>query len=219
LVLAALLVVNAGLYFASFTVLTAKTIGPRGLLPGAVAGAVAFTVLITAGTGLITHQLKNASATYGAFGSITRDRYEIVIEGTTHEEITGDAEWRTYEFGGKPTNTGNRPRQIAPYHLRLDWQLWFAAMSPTPYRSPWFLRLLVRLLEGDEATLELLADVPFEEPPTYVRAVRYRYRYTTPEEREESGRWWKRERVGSYVDPVSLDEVRDRRVGRRRGLP
>lgn len=69
-VLAGLLVINAGLYFASFTLLTAKVIGPRGLLPGAIAGAVAFTALITVGTGLITHQLKNASATYGAFGTV-----------------------------------------------------------------------------------------------------------------------------------------------------
>src|ERR1700677_4699251 len=69
-VLAGLLIVNIGLYFASFTLLTAKAIGPRGLLPGAIAGAVAFTILITVGTGLITHQLKNASATYGAFGTV-----------------------------------------------------------------------------------------------------------------------------------------------------
>ncbi len=69
-VLAGLLVINAVLYFASFTVLTAKAVGPRGLLPGAIAGAVAFTALITVGTGLVTHQLKNASATYGAFGTV-----------------------------------------------------------------------------------------------------------------------------------------------------
>jgi uncharacterized BrkB/YihY/UPF0761 family membrane protein len=69
-VLAGLLALNAGLYLASFTVLTAKVIGPRGLIPGAVAGAVAFTALITIGTGLITHQLKNASTTYGAFGTV-----------------------------------------------------------------------------------------------------------------------------------------------------
>src|SRR6185437_3413354 len=69
-VLAGLLVINTVLYFVSFTVLTAKVIGPRGLLPGAIAGAVAFTVLITIGTGLITHQLKNTSATYGAFGTV-----------------------------------------------------------------------------------------------------------------------------------------------------
>jgi uncharacterized BrkB/YihY/UPF0761 family membrane protein len=70
LVLAGLLVLNAALYFATFTLLTAKAIGPRGLLPGAVLGAVAFTALITVGTGLLTHQLKNASVTYGAFSGI-----------------------------------------------------------------------------------------------------------------------------------------------------
>ena len=69
-VLVGLVVINVGLYFASFTVLTAKAIGPRGLLPGAILGAVGFTALITVGTGLMTHQLKNASATYGAFGTV-----------------------------------------------------------------------------------------------------------------------------------------------------
>ena len=69
-VLAGLLIINFGLYFATFTLLTAKVIGPRGLLPGAIAGAIAFTALITIGTGLITHQLKNASATYGTFGTV-----------------------------------------------------------------------------------------------------------------------------------------------------
>lgn len=69
-VLAGLLIINVGLFFAAFVVLTAKAIGPRGLLPGAIAASVAFTVLITVGTGLLTHQLRNASATYGAFGGV-----------------------------------------------------------------------------------------------------------------------------------------------------
>jgi uncharacterized BrkB/YihY/UPF0761 family membrane protein len=69
-VLAGLLMLNGVLYFVSFTVLTAKAIGPRGLLPGAIVGAVAFTALITIGTGLITHELKSASATDGAFGTV-----------------------------------------------------------------------------------------------------------------------------------------------------
>jgi uncharacterized BrkB/YihY/UPF0761 family membrane protein len=69
-ILAGLVVINCGLYFASFTLLTAKAVGPRGLLPGAIAGGVAFTALITIGTGLVTHELKNASATYGAFGTV-----------------------------------------------------------------------------------------------------------------------------------------------------
>jgi uncharacterized BrkB/YihY/UPF0761 family membrane protein len=69
-ILIGLVVINVGLYFASFTVLTAKAIGPRGLLPGAILGAIGFTALITVGTGLMTHQLKNASATYGTFGTV-----------------------------------------------------------------------------------------------------------------------------------------------------
>jgi uncharacterized BrkB/YihY/UPF0761 family membrane protein len=69
-VLAGLLVINVGLYFLTFALLTAKVIGPRGLLPGSILGAVSFTALITVGTGLMTHQLRNASATYGAFGTV-----------------------------------------------------------------------------------------------------------------------------------------------------
>lgn len=69
-ILVGLVLVNTGLYFASFTLLTPKAVGPRGLLPGAIVAAVGFTALITVGTGLLTHQLKNASATYGAFGAV-----------------------------------------------------------------------------------------------------------------------------------------------------
>jgi len=69
-VLAGLLAINILLYFATFTLLTAKVIGPRGLIPGAILGGLVFTALITVGTGLITHQLKHAQATYGAFGLV-----------------------------------------------------------------------------------------------------------------------------------------------------
>ena len=69
-VVVGLLVINAVLYFLTFTLLTAKVIGPRGLLPGAVLGAVAFTALITVGAGLMTHQLKHAESSYGAFGLV-----------------------------------------------------------------------------------------------------------------------------------------------------
>jgi uncharacterized BrkB/YihY/UPF0761 family membrane protein len=70
LVIAALLVLNVGLYYAAFAVLTPKMIRTRSLLPGAVAAAIVFTLLITVGAGLVTHQLKNASNTYGTFGSV-----------------------------------------------------------------------------------------------------------------------------------------------------
>jgi hypothetical protein len=153
--------------------------------------------------------------TYGAFGSITRERHEIVVQGTRESDPDPDpasGDWETYTFPGKPTDPGRRPPQWAPYHLRLDWQLWFAAIS-APRRNPWFVRLLGKLLEGDEETLSLVRSNPFpEEPPERVRALRYRYRFTTPVERRETGRWWERERVGTYYGPVSASDPRMRSV-------
>jgi len=150
----------------------------------------------------------NLVNTYGAFGSITKTRYEVAVQGTRDDELTPETEWRTYEFKGKPTDPERRPPQVAPYHLRLDWQMWFAAMGRSPSRHPWFYRLVEKLLEGDEATTGLLCEDPFAdgEPPEYVRAVRYEYRFSTPEERSETGKWWERERVGTYYGPVSLSD-------------
>jgi hypothetical protein len=142
--------------------------------------------------------------TYGAFGSITRARNEIVIEGTDDSPLTSSTVWREYEFKGKPGNPARRPPQIAPYHLRLDWLMWFAAMaSPEDHR--WFTPLLAKLLAGDRPTLGLLRTNPFpERPPHYVRALYYHYRFSTPDERRRNGHWWKRELLGVYKGPVAL---------------
>jgi hypothetical protein len=142
--------------------------------------------------------------TYGAFGSITRTRGEIVIEGTSDTELTAQTKWREYAFKGKPGDPSRRPMQIAPYHLRLDWLMWFAAMS-TPAEHQWFPRLLARLLEGDPGTLALIDTNPFpDRPPKFVRAVYYEYRFTTPEERRQTGAWWHRDFVGLYYPPVTV---------------
>jgi hypothetical protein len=153
--------------------------------------------------------------TYGAFGSVTADRFQVVIEGTDDPD-PDEGDWEEYECKGQPVAPGKRPPQWAPYHLRLDWQLWFAGMTSSPRRHPWFPVLLAKLLEGEEATLSLLGENPFPgEPPEYVRAIRYRYRFTTPEERAETGRWWHRERVGVYVGPLSSGDVTRSRPGAR----
>lgn len=55
--------------------------------------------------------------TYGAFGSITRMRHEIVIEGTDAETIRAATEWREYEFKGKPGGPSRLPPQVAPYRV------------------------------------------------------------------------------------------------------
>jgi lipase maturation factor len=142
--------------------------------------------------------------TYGAFGSITRVRHEIIIEGTDAAVLTDATTWRAYEFRGKPGDPFRRPPQIAPYHLRLDWLMWFAAMSE-PLEHEWFAPLLEKLLRGDPATLGLFASNPFpERPPRYIRAEYYTYRLTTPLERRTTGRFWRRERLGVYYPAVSL---------------
>jgi uncharacterized BrkB/YihY/UPF0761 family membrane protein len=69
-ILAGLVIINTVLYFGAFWILTPKVVGPRGLWPGALLGGIGFTALLTVGTGLLTHQLKNASNTYGTFGGV-----------------------------------------------------------------------------------------------------------------------------------------------------
>ncbi len=139
--------------------------------------------------------------TYGAFGSVTRHRFEVVLEGTA--DATGEGLWREYEFKGKPGDPARRPRQFAPYHLRLDWMMWFVPLSPR-YAQGWLGRLLAKLLEGDEQVLKLLRHNPFPEaPPTRVRASMYRYRFTTPQERRETGDWWHRSYLRELVPPTT----------------
>jgi hypothetical protein len=164
---------------------------------------------------LSRRQIMNASfdpfhivGTYGAFGSVTKERFEIVIEGTAEPVLTAQTVWREYEFKGKPGDVRRRPPQVAPYHLRLDWLMWFAAMSSPMYHE-WFVPLLAKILEADRPTLRLLRRDPFDgQPPRFVRALLYLYRFTTPKEHRETGAWWHRELVGDYVPPVSLRGAR-----------
>lgn len=140
--------------------------------------------------------------TYGAFGSVTRDRLEVMVEGAP---TRSHPEWREYEFKGKPGDVRRRPPQYAPYHLRLDWLMWFAAMESVIHHV-WFLNFVVKLLEGDRPTLKLLRRNPFpDRPPAVIRARLYHYRFTTWSERRRSGAWWRRELIGDYLRPTSLD--------------
>ncbi|MFH9419478.1 lipase maturation factor family protein [Streptomyces sp. NPDC017529] len=139
---------------------------------------------------------------YGAFGSVTRVRREIVIEGTDSAVASPDAVWREYGFKGKPGDVRRLPRPYAPYHLRLDWLMWFAALSPAYARS-WFGPLVERLLENDTDTLRLLRHNPFPDaPPALVRARLYEYRFTTWRELRETGAWWHRTELRDFLPPT-----------------
>jgi hypothetical protein len=162
-----------------------------------------------------SHQRMNAAFnpyhlmnTYGAFGSIGRVRLEVVIEGTDDAEITEHTVWKEYGFKGKPGDPHRMPRQWAPYHLRLDWLMWFAALTPA-YARDWLGPFVLRLLRNDPPTLRLLRHNPFSEsPPRYVRAQLYRYQFTTWHELLHERTWWRRTLVGEYLPPVALGKGR-----------
>ncbi|HKA13929.1 MAG TPA: lipase maturation factor family protein [Myxococcota bacterium] len=154
---------------------------------------------------------------YGAFGSVTRRRYEIVVEGTEAEVLSATTEWREYEFRGKPGDVRRRPRQWAPYHLRLDWLMWFLPLSVGVIEDRhqlsilgherWFVRFAEKLLEADPTTLALLRSDPFHgRRPRFVRAGFYRYRFTERSRRRVTGFWWERTYVGDYLQPRALSE-------------
>jgi hypothetical protein len=147
--------------------------------------------------------------TYGAFGSVGSERPEIVFEGTDDTVPTRLTQWRPYEFPGKPGDPLRRPCVVSPYHYRLDWQIWFAAMS-TPERHPWTLHFAWKLLHGDPGLLGLLGTTPFPDaPPRWVRAELYRYEFAPPGTPE--GAWWQRTRIGEWLRPLSTDDPRLRR--------
>ncbi len=140
---------------------------------------------------------------YGLFRVMTKDRCEIVLEGSAE-----DVEWLPYEFKWKPGDVKRAPGWCAPHQPRLDWQMWFAALE-RPQQNPWLVGLIVRLLQGSDDVNRLLAHNPFpERPPRYIRAVFYRYRFTTVSELRQSGAWWKRQELREYLPTVSLDQLR-----------
>ena len=153
------------------------------------------------------HQLMNASFNrwqlanaYGAFGTVTKERIEYIVEGTMDEDPDA-ATWHAYEFKGKPGDVFRIPGQFAPYHLRLDWLMWFLPLG-RPIEE-WFTTFLVRLLEADPATLRLLAHDPFDgDRPRWVRVLTYRYRFATREEFKRTGQRWMRDRRRLLVRPV-----------------
>jgi hypothetical protein len=136
---------------------------------------------------------------YGLFAVMTTSRIEIVVEGSDDGQ-----QWRAYEFPYKPGDVRLAPRWAAPSQPRLDWQMWFAALSD--YRTnPWFVTFCERLLEGSPEVVALLAKNPFpDHPPRYIRAVTYDYRFSTWDEHRQTRAWWHREPHGQYLPPVGL---------------
>ncbi len=150
---------------------------------------------------------------YGAFGSVGRVRRELVIEGTLDQSLDEQSRWAAYEFKCKPGSVTRPPCWITPYHYRLDWQIWFAAMSSIEH-EPWLVHLVYKLLQADPEVLALLEGDPFDgERPKHIRIELYEYRFAP----SGSKSWWQRKWLGHYMRPVSLDDPDLRRFLEARG--
>ncbi|XP_074960795.1 lipase maturation factor 1 isoform X2 [Phalacrocorax aristotelis] len=149
--------------------------------------------------------------TYGAFGSITKERTEVVLQGTSSLDPNDPAAvWEEYDFKCKPGDLKRRPCFITPYHYRLDWLMWFAAFQ-TYEQNEWIIHLAGKLLAQEEATLSLMATNPFagRAPPRWIRAEHFKYKFSRPGGKHASeGRWWIRKRIGPYFPPVNLQGLR-----------
>jgi predicted DCC family thiol-disulfide oxidoreductase YuxK len=146
---------------------------------------------------------------YGLFANMTTSRPEIVVEGSNDGQ-----HWREYQFHFKPGDVSRAPSWNIPHQPRLDWQMWFAALSG-PRRQPWFAAFLYRLLEGSPPVLALLASNPFPDgPPAYVRATLYDYRFAEAEQRATTGQWWVRRREHEYYPAVAVSDFAHSRADR-----
>lgn len=142
-------------------------------------------------------------STYGAFGSVGRERFEVILEGTDSPSPGPDAVWREYQFPCKPGDPDRRPCVASPYHYRLDWQLWFASFRG--YRGePWIANLVYKLLRGERGVKSLLAVDPFPDaPPRWIKATLYRYELKRV---GEGPGWWRRSPVGEFLKPLSVED-------------
>jgi lipase maturation factor 1 len=139
---------------------------------------------------------------YGLFRVMTTKRPEIVIEGSLDGET-----WRAYEFRWKPGPLDRPPPFVAPHQPRLDWQMWFAALSPAS-SNPWFFYLLARLADGSPAVAGLMAEDPFDgKLPRFLRARLWEYRFTSAEERSAGEGWWHRELRGEYLGATPAESL------------
>jgi hypothetical protein len=140
--------------------------------------------------------------TYGAFGSVGRERYEAVIEGTADDPDDPAARWEPYALPCAPADDVTAPCWVTPYHLHLDWQLWFVPLQGVE-SHPWLVHLVAKLLDGDALARAQFVDPPFAQtPPRAIRVVRMRTRFTTP---DESG-WRRRELAGLLVRPLTRED-------------
>mmetsp|Transcript_25854 Transcript_25854/g.39723 ORF Transcript_25854/g.39723 Transcript_25854/m.39723 type:complete len:214 (+) Transcript_25854:126-767(+) len=163
--------------------------------------------------------------TYGAFGSVGEARYEAIISISNNQE-----QWTELEFPCKPGNVKRRPCFCAPYHYRLDWNIWFLGFKPhkayLQQRETWLYTLIQKIMIPDSShnerpwlslldpsTAEMLsAAYSLNSPPKYVKVDMYRYVMAAPLwdilldlVNGNNVVWWNRTYEENLVPSVELD--------------
>jgi hypothetical protein len=135
---------------------------------------------------------------YHIFPTMQTSRQELVIQGSND-----GASWQDYEFKFKPGAVSDKPGFIVPHHPRLDWMMWFVP-TQSGRQLQWFRQFQNQLKKGSPPVVDLLAHNPFpDNPPRFLRVQAYDYRFTSAEQRQQSGDWWRRDYLGlfPYVAP------------------
>jgi hypothetical protein len=128
--------------------------------------------------------------TYHLFSHITRERIEPEFQ-----TLLGD-EWSPHHLHYKPGALTSTAPYVAPHQPRVDFRLWFYGLAHEG-KMPGYVASLLHHLCGNSTTVQTLFKTPLPESPEAARVVFWRYNFTTPEERSESGQVWKREPVGN----------------------
>ena len=85
--------------------------------------------------------------------------------------------WVELSFLYKPTSIHQPLPMVAPFQPRLDWQMWFAALSSYE-REPWLLVLIYQLLRGSSSAWQLMggqAQSFAAAPPRAMRVTMFHY--------------------------------------------
>jgi hypothetical protein len=132
---------------------------------------------------------------YHVFPTVNQQRIELIIEGTTDGRT-----WLPYSFKYKPGELNKPLTVVIPHQPRLDWMVWFVPLNPI--FENWFESFLGSLLDNSPDVIALMEHNPFPDTaPIAVRVHAFEYKFTSFDEHEATGNWWKRRHLGLF-DPL-----------------
>ena len=165
--------------------------------------------LAAAAEPVLARQLMNASFNrwqlvnaYGAFGSVTRTRYEVVIEGRGRRAPAAEGTGRPTSSRASPGTCG-AARGSSPRTTCASTGSCGSCRSPgstSAGSSPCWRGCSPRI----PPTLRLLRHDPFAgRLPALIRVRTFRYRFATRAERRADGSYWMRDHGRTVIGPVA----------------